>query len=274
MRRWLGAEPNARVKTIVNSIPPNSEDPPRGGPTIIAPDLWTLGGNSGQPLTAEEQALLAVISTVVRFRKGETIYAAGDRANAVFNILTGVVKSVLTLLGGRQHIVGFLFAHDLIGLAENGTYVNTAEAVTAATLYRIPTAPLEVRLRNRPDLDFQIISKLCHELREAQRHAFLLSKQHAIAKVGLFLQMLETHQAARGESMGEVYLPMTRQDIGAYVGISPEAVSRSLRDLVSRGAIAFRDRRHVQIANRGRLEAIISEIHNQVIRRSDQAKAD
>ena len=245
----------------MNSIPPtNSDDPPPAGPTIIAPDLWTSGGNSGHPLTAEEQLLLAVISTVVRFRKGERIYAAGDRANAVFNIITGVVKSFLTLPDGTQHIVGFLFADDLIGLAENGTYVNSAAAVTAATLYRIPIAPLKVRLRNRPDLDFQVISKLCHELREAQRHAFFLSKQHAIAKVGLFLQMLETHQATRGESMGEVYLQMTRQDIGAYVGISPEAVSRSLRDLVNHGVIAFRDRRHLQIVNRGRLEAIIRPV--------------
>jgi CRP/FNR family transcriptional regulator len=245
----------------MNSIPPNnSVDPPAGGPTIIAPALWTSGGNSGRPLTAEEQALIAVISTVVRFGRGERIYAAGDRANAIFNIITGVVKSYRTLPDGRQHIVGFLFADDLIGLAENGTYVNSAEAVTAATLYRIPTAPLEARLRNYPDLDFQVISKLCHELREAQRHAFLLSKQHAIAKVGLFLQMLETHQAARGESMGEVYLQMTRQDIGAYVGISPEAVTRSLRNLVSRGAITFRDRRHVQIIDRARLEAAISDI--------------
>jgi CRP-like cAMP-binding protein len=245
----------------MNSIPPsNSIDPPAGGPTIIVPALWTSGGNSGRPLTTEEQALLAVISTVVRFRKGETIYEAGDRANAVFNIITGVVKSYRTLPDGRQHIVGFLFADDLIGLAENGTYLNSAGAVTDVTLYRIPTAPLEARLRNHPDLDFQVISKLCHELREAQRHAFLLSKQHAIAKIGLFLQMLETHQAARGESMGEVYLQMTRRDISAFVGISPEAVTRSLRDLASRGAITFRDRRHVQIVNRARLEEAISEV--------------
>ena len=215
----------------MNSIRPNNPNGPRGGPAVISPALWILGGHSGRALTAEQQALLAVISTIVRLRKGETIYAEGERANAVFNIITGVAKSYRTLPDGGQHIVGFLFANDLIGLAENGTYVNSAAAVTAATLYRIPTVPLEARLRKYPDLDFQVISKLCHELREAQRHAFLLSKQHAVAKVGLFLQMLETHQAARGEGMGEVYLQMTRQDIAAYIGISPEAVTRSLQIL-------------------------------------------
>ena len=246
-----------RKGPFVNQIPRNNSDDP-SGPNIIAPALWTSVEKSGRPLTAESQALLAAISTIVHFRKGDTIYTGGDRANAIFNIIAGVVKSYQTLPDGGQYIVGFLFANDLIGLAENGAYVNSAEAVTAATLYRIPTAPLEVRLRNHPDLDFHVISKLCHELREAQHHGFLLSKQHAIAKVGLFLQMLETNRASSGKILGEVHLQMTRKDVGAYVGISPEAVSRSLRELVSFGAISFRDRRHVQIINRARLEAAIS----------------
>jgi CRP-like cAMP-binding protein len=56
----------------MNAIASNdADDPPRGGPTIMVPALWMAGENSGRPLTAEEQALLAVISTVVRFRKGE-----------------------------------------------------------------------------------------------------------------------------------------------------------------------------------------------------------
>ena len=103
---------------------------------------------------------------------------------------------------GRQHIVSFLFADDLIGLAQNGVYVNSAEAVTAGTLYKIPTAALEPRLLNYYDLVFQVISKMCHELREAQRHAVLLSEQHAIAKAGFFLQVLETHQATPGRKHG------------------------------------------------------------------------
>ena len=249
------ATPSRMVMTAID--PKNPDDPPRGGPTFMVPALWA--SNPGRQLTAEEQALLAVISTIVRFRRGERIYAEGDRADAVYNIITGVAKSYQTLPDGRQHIAGFLFAADVIGLAQNGVYVNSAEALTAATLYRIPTASLEARLRNYPDLDFQVISKLCYELREAQRHAMLLSAQQAITKVGLFLQMLETHQAARGDSSGEVYLQMTRRDIAAYVGMTPEAVTRSLRDLVHRGAITFRDRRHLQIIDRARLEAAISE---------------
>jgi CRP-like cAMP-binding protein len=230
---------------------------PGGGPNIVAPAPWTQGANAGRPLTAEELMSVASISTVVRYKKGEKIYQEGNRANAVFNIITGVVKSYRTLPETSRHIVGFLFCADLLGLAEAGKYVNSAEAVTAVTAYKIPTNLLETRLREEPGLDFQVISKLCHELREAQRHASLLGRKHAVAKVGLFLQMLGTHQTS-SESSGEMYLPMTRQDIGAYLGISPETVSRSLRELVFRGAITCKDRRHIQIVDPAQLNAAIA----------------
>jgi CRP-like cAMP-binding protein len=96
-------------------------------------------------------------------------------------------------------------------------------------------------------------------LREAQRHAFLLSEHRALAKVALFLQLLDNYQAARGESVEEVYLPMNWSDIGDYVGMSLEAVSRSFRSLASRGIITFRDRRHVKIFSHSQLGSIASE---------------
>lgn len=225
----------------------------------MAHQLWATGNDAGYPLTAEDRAMLAVIATIARYRKGDTIYREGASANYVFNLITGLVKSCMSLPGKGQHVVGFLFPGDLIGLADEGKYVNSAEAVTAVTLYKLPVAALEARLRRNPNLDFHVICKLCHDLREAQRHAYFLSKHHAIAKLGLFLQMIETHQAAFGQAAGEVYLPMTRGDIGAYVGLSPEAVTRSLRELVNRRAISMRDRRHVKLIDRARLEATISE---------------
>jgi len=237
----------------------NPSGPPGGGPSIIVPDLWFPGEKPGHPLTDDERALLAVIATVSRYKKGETIYREGEQAAAVFNIITGVVKSFKTLPDNEQYIVGFLFPKDLVGLAEYGRYVNSAEAVTPVSLYRIPTTALETRLRQNAKLDFEVIGKLCHDLREAQHHAFLLSKHRAIAKVGLFVQFLETLEATQREFTEEIYLPMTRSDIGAYLGMSPEAVSRSFRELASRGAIALRNRRHLKIIDRALLEASIAE---------------
>ena len=233
--------------------------PPGGGPSIIVPDLWIPGEKPGHSLPDDERALLAVIASISRYKKGETIYREGEQAATVLNIITGIVKSFKVLPDNKQHIVGFLFPNDLIGLAEHGRYVNSAEAVTAVTLYRLSTRALEPLLRQNAKLDFEVIGKLCHVLCEAQHHAFLLSKHSAIARIGLFVQFLETLQAAQGESTEEIYLPITRSDIGEYLGISPETVSRSFKELASHGAIAFRDRRHLKTIDRALLEAAIAE---------------
>ena len=87
----------------------------------------------------------------------------------------------------------------------------------------------------------------------------LLSQSRAVVKLALFLKMFGAGQAEAGMSAGEVYLPMTRADIGGYINVAPEVVSRSLRDLVRRGAIAVRDRRHVTIIDPARLKAVSSD---------------
>lgn len=193
-----------RSKTKINKVNVKFYSP-KGGPSVVAPPLWgSASGNSRHVLTDETRAQLAAISSLVRFRKGERIYAQGDRADAVFNIITGVVKSYRSLPNARRHILSFLFRDDLLGLAEEGRYVNSAEAVTAVCGYRIPVTALEAKLSKDSGLDFQIICKLCHELREAQCHAFLLSRRHAVGRLGLFLQMLENYQTARSEGAGEI----------------------------------------------------------------------
>jgi CRP-like cAMP-binding protein len=88
-----------------------SSYPPGGGPSITAPGLWDAV--TGRVLTDEHRAQIAVVASVVRFQSREKIYEEGDRADAVFNIITGVVKTYRSLPGARRHIVGFLFADDL-----------------------------------------------------------------------------------------------------------------------------------------------------------------
>ena len=228
-------------------------------PWFVAPPMWTDDDNAQKPLTNEERSSLAVNATIVRLRKGERIYGEGDPAAAIFYIISGMVKLTKREPGGKEHIARFMFANDLIGLAEYGRYVNSAKSITTAAAYKIPTRALETRLRQSPGLEFHIINKLCHELRRTQDHARLLAKHRATAKIGFFIQMLETDQQPTGALDAAIYLPMTRADIAAYLGISPEAVSRGFTDLVGCGAIAFRDRRHLKIADRMKLEAIVAE---------------
>lgn len=230
------------------------------GPAIRAFDPWTpSGGRMHQLLTDDERARLAVMSTIVRFRKGEIIYQEGDRADAVFNLITGVVKAYKKAHDGSEHVVAFLLAGDLFGLAAEGLYTNSTRALAAVTAYRLPATALRRRFTKDAELDFHLMCKLCEELRQAQRHAFLLSQRSAVTKLAMFLQLIEQLQIAKGEPADEIHLPMGRSDIAEYIGVTLSALSRAFRTLTTRGIIRARDRHHVRIVDRSDFENIAGD---------------
>lgn len=239
-----------------------------GGPAIRAVDPWLPGkpgaGRLHQLLSDDERAQLATIATIVRFKKGEKIYSEGSPSDAVFNIISGVVKSFVPRDG--QHIDAFLYPQDLFGLAEEGLYTNSAAAVTPVTAYALPTLALRRQMSKDAVLEFHVIAKLCHELRQAQRHALLLAQRHAIAKLAMFLQLQEHLQQDGTQSVNEIYLPMDRKDIAEFVGMSLAAVSRAFQGLTARRIIKSRDRRHIKIVDRKALEKLASETDHYPVR--------
>jgi CRP/FNR family transcriptional regulator len=233
----------------------------RRGPAVRAIDPWAPStGKMRQLLSDEERARLAVIASIVRFKKGAEIYHEDHRADAIFNIISGVVKAYRTARDRSEHITAFLFPDDLLGLSEEGRYTNSARALTPVTAFQIPVSALRSRLSKDASLEFHVICKLCQELRQAQRHAFLLSHRQALSKLAMFLQLFEQLQAARGESTTEIYLPMNRSDIGEYVGMSLAAVSRAFRSLAARGIIKSRDRRHLKIIDRTSFDNLVDDV--------------
>lgn len=229
-----------------------------GGPAIRAVDPWLPGNSSAgelrQLLTDNERAQLATIAAIVRFKKGEEIYSVGAPADTIFNIISGVVKSYVPYDG--EHIGAFLYPQDLCGLSEEGRYVNSATAVTPVTAYALPTPALRRALSKDAELEFHVIVKLCHELRQAQRHALLLAQRHALPKLAMFLQLQEHLQTTDNRPMTEIYLPMDRKDVAEYVGLSLAAVSRGFGDMAAQRLIKTRDRRHIRIVDRKALERL------------------
>lgn len=92
-------------------------------------------------------------------------------------------------------------------------------------------APRQRRAKSAQDaeLEFHVMCKLCQELRQAQRHAFLLSQRSAITKLAMFLQLFDNSKSPRDEPAAEIHLPMYRSDIAEYIGITSAAVSRAFR---------------------------------------------
>lgn len=236
------------------------DDPTAPGgpaPAVRALDPWTPSdGRMHQLLSDDERARLAALATVVRFKKGEVIYREGDPADAVFNIITGVVAAYRKAPDGAEHMVAFLVADDLFGLSAERRYTNSAKAIAPLTVYRLPVTALRRHLMKDAKLEFHVICKLSQELRQAQRHAFLLSQRRAITKLAMFLRLTEQLQIAKGEKTAEIYLPMDRSDISEYIGMTLAAVSRAFRSLTLRGIIRVRNRSHVKIVDRGTFEKL------------------
>jgi CRP-like cAMP-binding protein len=231
------------------------------GPAIRAIDPWAPKNPARermhQVLSEQERARLAVIASVVRFDKRTEIYREGDRADAVFNIISGVAKAYTRGPGRAEHISAFCFPEDLFGLAQEGRYVSSVRALTPVTAYQLPVITLQSQLLSDAALEFHVIAKLCHELCQAQRHAFLLASNRTLSKLTMFLSMLEGLQAAKGESTNEIYVPMDRSDIADYVGASLASISRAFRTLTMGGVLQARNRRHIKVVDRPAFERLI-----------------
>lgn len=223
------------------------------GPAIHAVHPWTPGKPGArvrhQLLSDDERARLAKIASIIRLKKGEEIYAEGDEAEAAFNIVSGIVTAYQQTTSGN-HVAAFLYPGDLFGLSEEGRYVNTTKAATAVVAYKMPLAAVRRTLDNNADLDVDVIIKLCEELRQAQRHAFILAQRRAATRLAMFLDLQEQLQMSRAEPPGEIYLPMDRSSIADYLGVTLAAVGRAFRTLTSKKIISVRDRQHVRVLDR------------------------
>ena len=168
---------------------------------------------------------LAAIATRVRVQPREVVYREESAARSVFIIAEGVVKAFKDMPSGKRWVTAFLYPADVFGLAENGLYVRTAQAVTQAMLYRFDVNVLIETLKSDGELQFKFLCKLTHEVREAQRQTIAIGRKDAIGKLAMFIRQLQREPGASHD----IELPMTRSDIASYLGLSLESVSRATR---------------------------------------------
>jgi len=221
----------------------------------------TAAGVATQLLTERHRQNLTGLATSLSVPRRTIFYREDTPAEWVFMIAKGVVKSYRDLPSGKRHIAAFLFPGDVFGLAENGQFINTTQAITRVTVYRIPVDALKDLLLRDADLQFRFLCKVTHQLREAQRHTISVTRHTAVGKFAMFLKMLERDEHWRSEPSGRaLQVPMTRADIADYLGLSPEAVSRTTSRLVRRGIVAFPDRHRVRILNPVELDRLATAV--------------
>lgn len=191
------------------------------------------------------------ITSLQKRAAGETIFWEGDAADSVFEVVSGTLRLHKLLPDGRRQVTGFLCAGHLIGLAPEGTWVYTAEAITDVTLCRYRRPAFERLIDTVPGFARRVLTVTSHELRVAQDQMLLLGRKTAAERVASFLLLMAAQQD--GE---EISVPMGRNDIADYLGLTVETVCRTLTQLKRNKLIELPTHGHIVILNRNELEEL------------------
>ena len=210
-------------------------------------------------LTEDQRKVLAQIGQRLQLPARTTIYREGGRADSVFVVVEGVLKSYRELPSGKRTMNAFLFRHDIFGLAERGHYLNCVKTITPVTLHQLPLESLIPVIKRDAELQFKFLAKITQALRESQRRAILVGRRDAVGRLAMFMMMMRGHHLAGGNDR-VIPLPMSRTDIAEFLGLSREALSRAVRGLQRRGIVAFDGRRIARIIDSASLAKLAAAV--------------
>lgn len=181
------------------------------------------------------------------------IYAEGDPADVFFRIVSGTVRTCKFLNDGRRQIEAFYTAGDVFGFELEDARMLGAEAVTDCNVITYRRRGVEAAALHDETLARQLLSFAMQSVTHAQKHAFLLGRRAAAEKVASFLLAWAT----RHQRQAHVELPMSRQDMADYMGLTIETVSRTLSQMERDGMIAIPNARQIRFLSRQALEDMV-----------------
>lgn len=195
-----------------------------------------------------------------RIRSGEHLYRAGAGFSALYAVRSGFFRSSMTRESGELQVTGFSMAGDLMGMdgMETDKHSCSTVALEDSEVCVIPFAQLENMSREIPTLQRHLHRMMGREIMRDHGIMLLLGSMHAEERMATFLLNLSTRFAARGYSSTEFHLRMTREDIGSYLGLKLETVSRMLSRFQVQGLIEVRHR-EIEIKNLNGLKSVIGE---------------
>ncbi len=187
-------------------------------------------------------------------KKGEHLFRQGDSFDCVYAVRSGSLKNYIMTNDGEEQITNFHLPSELVGLdgIDCTQYPIASKALETTTVCEIPYARLQELSSDLPDLRRQIFSSMSKEIREDKQMMLLLSKKNAEERVATFLANLSSRFKRRGYSPNTFRLPMSRNEIGNYLGLAVETVSRVFTRFQTMELIAVNGK-EVHITDRDRL---------------------
>jgi CRP/FNR family transcriptional regulator, anaerobic regulatory protein len=206
------------------------------------------------PKMSRDLAALDQVGMVVSFAREQTIFCEGDAAEYYYKVVSGAVRSCRLLADGRRYIADFFLPGDFVGLGGD-RHLFTAEAVSDTTLVRYARRSVDRLIGEQPRLGRCFLAMLSAGLCTAQTQMLLLGRKTAQEKIASFLLAM----AERTGTGDAAKLPMTRTDIGDYLGLTTETVSRSFTQLRHDGVIALNGLNEVRILDHDMLVELAGE---------------
>ncbi|MBX9710384.1 MAG: helix-turn-helix domain-containing protein [Xanthobacteraceae bacterium] len=193
-----------------------------------------------------------VIATEFSYKKDEEIYGEDESAEFVYQVVRGAVRTYKLLSDGRRQIGAFHLPGDVFGLDHGAKHSLTAEAILDTTVRLVKRRSLEAAAGSNVQIAYKLWTLVSGDLKHAEGHMLLLGRKTAIEKVAAFLLEMDKRLAITGM----LALPMCRRDIGDYLGLTLETVSRALSQLNDQGILGFSGARQITLRNRQRLANI------------------
>lgn len=184
------------------------------------------------------------------FAKGEEIFGQDEDADFIHSVVSGAVRTTRLLSDGRRQIGDFYYANDLIGLEMGEIHRFSAEALTDCVIGVVKRSALRA-FSGDGELDRAIWEATRRELERTQEHLLVLGRKTACEKVASFL--MDFAQRSQAE---DVALPMGRQDMADYLGLTIETVSRMVTQLQADSIIEFSGSRQFRVKRWQALERL------------------
>jgi len=221
------------TQTMINR---SSFSPVTARATRVAPPAAMLGES------------IELMGAVMPFARNAEIYGENEPAEYLYKVVGGAVRTYKVLNDGRRQIGAFYLPGDVFGLEIGSVHSFSAEAISECKVMLIKRSTLVALAARSHDVANQLWTMTAKELQRAQGHIMLLIKTAQERVAGFLLEM-----ASRAPACNTVELPMSRQDIADYLGLTIETVSRTLTQLENSAAISVPSSRRIVLRNQAAL---------------------
>ena len=209
---------------------------------------------------ADLQRIDQLVASRRALKRGEVLFRAGDPFESLYAVRTGFFKTRISAEDGRDQVTGFQMAGELLGLDGISTDRHSCDAVALedSQVCQIPYARLEELSHEVTDLQRQFHKVMSREIVRDHGVMLLLGSMRAEARLAAFLLNLTQRLQARGFSATALVLRMTREEIGSYLGLKLETVSRAFSHMQDDGLLEVKQR-NIRVLDEAGLRGLLNE---------------